>query len=167
MADAIPAAAPVINAQTTSNTAESRPGTGISDFLKRARGVVETPQETTAKTVTEGSDSTPASDTGSVSGNEKQGRSDTYAEGGLTKFYEPIPEYEGRHRWDPHAEWTEAEEKKLIRKVDSTVPTMHCSSITKTPLARLQNLFLGMSHVFRASAGQGQYFASSVGWHAR
>lgn len=58
------------------------------------------------------------SDSGSdVDGDSKQLRSDTYAEGGLTKFYEPIPEYEGRHRWDPHAEWTEAEETRLVRKV--------------------------------------------------
>jgi hypothetical protein len=33
------------------------------------------------------------------------------------RFYKPIPEYEGIHRWDPDFDWTEAEEKRLIRKV--------------------------------------------------
>jgi hypothetical protein len=50
-------------------------------------------------------------------GAQLQHRGEAYAEGGSTRFYEPIPEYEGRHRWDPTAEWTPAEEKKLVRKV--------------------------------------------------
>ena len=50
-------------------------------------------------------------------GLQKQARGEAYAEGGLTKFYEPIPEYEGRHRWDPTAEWAPAEEKRLVRTV--------------------------------------------------
>jgi hypothetical protein len=33
------------------------------------------------------------------------------------RFYKPIPEYEGIHRWDPDFEWTEAEEKAVVRKV--------------------------------------------------
>lgn len=32
-------------------------------------------------------------------------------------YYKPIPEYEGIHRWDPDFEWTEEEEKKIVRKV--------------------------------------------------
>lgn len=35
----------------------------------------------------------------------------------LAQFYQPCDEYEGKHRFDPTAEWTEAEEKKLVRKV--------------------------------------------------
>ena len=31
--------------------------------------------------------------------------------------YKPISSYEGLHRWDPHFQWDEAEEKKVIRKV--------------------------------------------------
>jgi hypothetical protein len=50
--------------------------------------------------------------------NEKLAPSAVYAGGGQSsRFYEPIPEYEGRHRWDPHAEWDEREEKQLVRKV--------------------------------------------------
>lgn len=33
------------------------------------------------------------------------------------RFYKPIDDYEGIHRWDPDFEWGEQEEKKLIRKV--------------------------------------------------
>ena len=32
--------------------------------------------------------------------------------------YVPIHNYEGRHRYDPKAEWTPEEEKRLIRKVN-------------------------------------------------
>ena len=46
-----------------------------------------------------------------------QGNGNAFADGGATELYEPIPEYEGRHRYDPTAEWTEKEEKKLVRKV--------------------------------------------------
>lgn len=42
---------------------------------------------------------------------------DAFAQGGQVQYYEPIAEYEGRHRYDPTAQWTEAEERKLIRKV--------------------------------------------------
>jgi hypothetical protein len=35
----------------------------------------------------------------------------------LEQFYMPIEGYEGRHRYDPKARWTEAEEKALIRRV--------------------------------------------------
>jgi hypothetical protein len=33
------------------------------------------------------------------------------------RYYKPIPEYEGAHRWDPDFEWTEAEEKAVVKKV--------------------------------------------------
>lgn len=44
-------------------------------------------------------------------------KGDAFVGGGATELYEPIPEYEGRHRYDPSAEWTEKEEKRLVRKV--------------------------------------------------
>lgn len=46
-----------------------------------------------------------------------RGNGDAFALGASGEFYEPIPEYEGLHRFDPTAEWTAAEEKKLVRKV--------------------------------------------------
>lgn len=33
------------------------------------------------------------------------------------RYYKPIPEYEGAHRWDPDFEWTEEEEKAVVKKV--------------------------------------------------
>lgn len=50
------------------------------------------------------------------------GTSGVLAAGGSLEFYEPIPEYEGRHRYDPLAEWTEKEEKQLVRRVIKTLP---------------------------------------------
>lgn len=47
------------------------------------------------------------------------GTGDVFAQGGQTQYYEPIAEYEGRHRYDPTATWSEAEEKKLIRRVSA------------------------------------------------
>ncbi|TVY17185.1 putative transporter protein [Lachnellula arida] len=34
------------------------------------------------------------------------------------EHYQPIEKYEGRHRFDPNATWTEEEERKLIRSLD-------------------------------------------------
>lgn len=42
------------------------------------------------------------------------------AGGGSVELYAPIPEYEGKHRYDPTAEWTEKEEKVLVRRVKSS-----------------------------------------------
>ena len=38
-------------------------------------------------------------------------------EDGLLHHYAPIDTYEGKHRYDPKARWSEEEEKKLIRIV--------------------------------------------------
>lgn len=96
------------------STHESRFG----KILRKAKGQPEPSYYEDIKEAALPSTAVPVSGTSSLTDEEtKQPRSDTYAEGGQTKFYEPIPEYEGRHRWDPHAEWSEAEEKKLVRKV--------------------------------------------------
>ena len=71
------------------------------------------------------SDSADSSDRNHVTG-------DSFVVGASAEFYEPIPEYEGRHRYDPTAQWTEKEEKRLLRKViNSTAgmfaaPSMGC-----------------------------------------
>jgi hypothetical protein len=33
------------------------------------------------------------------------------------RLFKPIDSYEGLHRWDPDFQWTEQEEKKIVRKV--------------------------------------------------
>lgn len=38
---------------------------------------------------------------------------------GSLDYYKPIATYEGAHRYDPSFQWTEKEEKKLVRKVGS------------------------------------------------
>jgi hypothetical protein len=35
----------------------------------------------------------------------------------LQRHYAPIEAYEGRHRYDPTVQWTEKEEKTLVRRV--------------------------------------------------
>ncbi|KAF5593746.1 tartrate transporter [Fusarium pseudoanthophilum] len=51
---------------------------------------------------------------------------DTFVSGGATELYKPIPEYEGIHRYDPTAEWTEKEEKKLVRRLDKRICSWVC-----------------------------------------
>ncbi|KAL9620912.1 MAG: hypothetical protein Q9160_004565 [Pyrenula sp. 1 TL-2023] len=44
------------------------------------------------------------------------GRPEAFLSAGLTDHYTPIDSYEGRHRYDPKFQWTEEEEKRLVRK---------------------------------------------------
>lgn len=48
-------------------------------------------------------------------------KGDAFVSGGATELYEPIPQYEGIHRYDPAAEWTEKEERKLVRRVSDVI----------------------------------------------
>lgn len=43
------------------------------------------------------------------------------------RFYKPIPEYEGAHRWDPDFEWTEQEEKAVVKKVRVIQTIKYCT----------------------------------------
>ncbi|KAJ5820266.1 hypothetical protein N7474_005857 [Penicillium riverlandense] len=52
------------------------------------------------------------------------------------RYYKPIPEYEGIHRWDPDFEWTEEEEKKVVRKIDLRVCTFACVTFFALQLDR-------------------------------
>lgn len=56
---------------------------------------------------------------------EHNGR-DAFAGGGSLEACQPIPEYEGRHRYDRKAQWTEEEEKKLVRKLDYRICSWVC-----------------------------------------
>ncbi|PKS12450.1 hypothetical protein jhhlp_000656 [Lomentospora prolificans] len=51
---------------------------------------------------------------------------DAFVSGGSADLYEPISQYEGRHRYDPSAEWTPEEEKRLLRKVDYRICSWVC-----------------------------------------
>ncbi|KAK0620240.1 major facilitator superfamily domain-containing protein [Immersiella caudata] len=58
--------------------------------------------------------------------NLKQAEGEAYASGGDTRYYEPIDSYEGKHRWDPKADWTDKEEKHVIRKLDMRICSWAC-----------------------------------------
>ena len=45
---------------------------------------------------------------------------------GIEQYYVPIDTYEGRHRYDPKATWTKAEERALIRRLDIRVCAWCC-----------------------------------------
>ncbi|KAE8351332.1 major facilitator superfamily domain-containing protein [Aspergillus coremiiformis] len=60
------------------------------------------------------------------------------------RYYKPIDEYEGIHRWDPDFEWEEQEEKKLIRKIDLRVCTFACVTFFALQLDR-GNIIQAMS----------------------
>jgi hypothetical protein len=97
----------------------------VQRFLRKARGQIEKPVNQNLqfeqRINSKGGESDSGSDHGASLGDTKQLAGAAYAEGGLTKFYAPIPEYEGRHRWDPTAEWTDAEEKRLVRRVSLNI----------------------------------------------
>ncbi|KAL4780625.1 major facilitator superfamily domain-containing protein [Aspergillus varians] len=71
---------------------------------------------------------------------EKQGHShlkgSTFNSTEDPRFYRPIDTYEGLHRWDPHFEWTEEEERKIVRKIDARVCTFACVTFFALQLDR-------------------------------
>ncbi|KAL3471244.1 major facilitator superfamily domain-containing protein [Aspergillus californicus] len=52
------------------------------------------------------------------------------------RYYRPIDSYEGLHRWDPDFEWTEKEERKIVRKIDARVCTFACVTFFALQLDR-------------------------------
>ncbi|KAJ5377706.1 transporter [Penicillium cataractarum] len=52
------------------------------------------------------------------------------------RYYKPIPEYEGYHRWDPEFEWTEEEEKAVVKKIDWRICTFACVTFFALQLDR-------------------------------
>lgn len=78
------------------------------------------------------------------------------------ELYKPIDSYEGRHRWDPYFEWSEKEEKKLVRKV--CTPIRQLAPILIKP-DRYPSLHIRMHHLLCPPAGPGQYHPGDVGQH--
>ncbi|KAL5003232.1 major facilitator superfamily domain-containing protein [Aspergillus recurvatus] len=52
------------------------------------------------------------------------------------RFYKPIDSYEGLHRWDPDFEWTDEEERRIVRKIDFRVCTFACVTFFALQLDR-------------------------------
>lgn len=44
----------------------------------------------------------------------------------LSETLTPHESYEGKHRWDPSATWTEAEERRVVRKTDIMLLSWIC-----------------------------------------
>lgn len=44
----------------------------------------------------------------------------------LAHFYQPHYLYEGLHRFDPRADWTKAEEEKVVKKIDAKIMSWCC-----------------------------------------
>ncbi|KAJ0342765.1 hypothetical protein COL154_011519 [Colletotrichum chrysophilum] len=65
-------------------------------------------------------------DKSAASSSKQAASAEVWAVGGSAELYEPIPEYEGRHRYDPKAEWSEKEEKKLVKKLDYRICCWVC-----------------------------------------
>ncbi|KAL4742728.1 major facilitator superfamily domain-containing protein [Aspergillus similis] len=70
----------------------------------------------------------------------EQGRPDfkksTFSATEDPRFYKPIDTYEGLHRWDPDFEWTEEEERRIVRKIDVRVCTFACVTFFALQLDR-------------------------------
>ncbi|KAJ5749660.1 hypothetical protein N7533_006688 [Penicillium manginii] len=60
----------------------------------------------------------------------------TFNSGAGHHLYRPIDSYEGIHRWDPDFEWTENEEKRIVRKIDARVCTFACVTFFALQLDR-------------------------------
>ncbi|KAF6806239.1 phthalate transporter [Colletotrichum sojae] len=87
----------------------------------------ETPSTPSVNSAIERKGAQPQLDDKRIDSDSKQGSSaEVWAVGGSAQLYEPIPEYEGRHRYDPTAEWSEKEEKKLVRRLDYKICSWVC-----------------------------------------
>jgi len=109
------------SADDVPSVVSATPASRLQRALRKAKGQIETPVAEDLKAPYH-SESVPTPSTSSDSldiGDLKQALGIVYAEGGLTRDYAPIAKYEGRHRWDPRAQWTNAEEKRVVRKVSS------------------------------------------------
>lgn len=82
-----------------------------------------------------------------TSTNQVSSNGGVFASGGDVKLYEPIPEYEGKHRYDPAAQWTEKEEKAVLRKVFSFCSLFILYHLLKFCLDGLENMHVGVPHV--------------------
>ncbi|KAL2838844.1 major facilitator superfamily domain-containing protein [Aspergillus pseudodeflectus] len=88
-----------------------------------------------------GPDAVLESDSSSISGSRERARYKQFDECAFDttedpRYYKPIPEYEGIHRWDPDFDWSPEEEKRLIRKVDWRVCTFACITFFALQLDR-------------------------------
>ena len=100
----------------------SMQGSGFSRLISRLKSRSGQEASTFARSQTLSRDS----DEEDVAGRLKPAFVSKDDELSLDKYYAPIDSYEGRHRYDPKATWSQAEEKALIRRLDIRVCAYCC-----------------------------------------
>ena len=74
---------------------------------------------------------------------------------GLSRVIEPHDAYEGKHRWDPSAEWTPAEEAAVVRKTDFLLLSWVSLMVSRFRLkiSSLQSVYVLIELVHLSSSG--------------
>lgn len=114
------------NAALETSGDDQTPHTSERSTLKKALSALKTPptNETSTFAGVQAKHGHVTEDAYEESG--KFGRILEGDEASLERYYVPIETYEGRHRYDPKAAWSHAEETALIRKIDLRVCAWCC-----------------------------------------
>ena len=100
--------------------AEPSHSSGPSRWLRKLKGVDDSKEKAFAVDLAD-------SETSSQVLDEPDKADDAETSGDhLRRYYAPIDTYEGRHRYDPKARWTPAEEKRLVRRLDWRICSWCC-----------------------------------------
>ena len=99
---------------------------GAPRFLRKLKGQSDQDENAFATRRRASSEISGSSENLKVDSDIKNVDRENVLEGGLERYYVPIDSYEGRHRYDPKAQWTEAEEKALVRKLDWRICAWCC-----------------------------------------
>ncbi|KAI4154716.1 MAG: hypothetical protein LQ340_001491, partial [Diploschistes diacapsis] len=106
-----------VNRESRDNAVSLAPqsaASGAARFVRRLRGQPDA-KETAFATDLARSETSSETFAGDVN---FKGTTDSTDNTSLEKYYVPIDSYEGRHRYDPKAKWTEEEERTLVRQLD-------------------------------------------------
>ena len=96
--------------------------TGVARFLRKIKGQEDAKEKAFAVDLATSETSSETYPADPDSRNARRANSDF----GLDRYYVPIDSYEGRHRYDPKARWTEEEERSLVRRLDWRICAWCC-----------------------------------------
>ena len=108
----------------TSSDPKGSKSSGTAHFLRKLKGQPDRNEKAFATERTVPPET--SRDDLTADGDIKNTSEEDVQEGGLERYYVPIDSYEGRHRYDPKARWTESEEKNLVRKLDWRICSWCC-----------------------------------------